>query len=230
MSDTTNDANAAVSKVNVAIVLDRSGSMESCRQDAVGAVNSYLRQLREDPRVDARLSLIIFDSESIDTIRDQVPARTCPDVTPDEYQPRASTPLLDAVGAGAALLDRVAGADERHILAIMTDGLENASREFSYDQIRKLLERKQQEDGWLVVYLGAGHDTWAAAQRIGLHPGSVARYEAAAMRETSDALYASSARYLYARSAKAGQKAAAFTREERSSLLGSKKDDSKPGR
>jgi len=93
-------------KVHVGIVLDRSGSMEDCRADAIGAVNSYLRQVKEDREMEARVSLIIFDSQSIDVVRDRVQAHGCAELGDSEYQPRAQTPLLDAVGHGAALLDR----------------------------------------------------------------------------------------------------------------------------
>ena len=85
-------------KVHVGIVLDRSGSMEDCRTDAIGAVNSYLRQVKDDQDMEASISLITFDSQSIDVIRDKAPAGSCAELAASEYQPRASTPLLDAVG------------------------------------------------------------------------------------------------------------------------------------
>src|SRR5262245_52293213 len=155
-------------KVHVGIVLDRSGSMEDCRADAIGAVNSYLRQVKDDKELDGRVSLIIFDSDGIDVIRDRVPAAECSILDPKEYQPRAATPLLDAVGHGAALLDKRKETGERCILAIMTDGLENASREYTKESIKALLDRKQKDEGWLVLYLGAGHDAWEQARDMGL--------------------------------------------------------------
>ena len=153
-----------VQKVHVGIVLDRSGSMEDCRTDAIGAINGYLRQVREDREMEAAsISLIIFDSQSIDTIRNRVLARDCEPLASREYQPRAQTPLLDAVGRGVALLDERKETGERCILAIMTDGLENASREHTTDTIKALLDRKQREDGWLIIYLGADHEAWKQA-------------------------------------------------------------------
>ena len=164
-------------KVHVGIVLDRSGSMEDCRTDAIGAVNSYLRQVKDDRSMEARISLTIFDSNGIDVIRDRVPAATCAELGASEYQPRAQTPLLDAVGHGAAHLDRSKEAGERCVLAIMTDGLENASREYTKETVRALLDRKQKEEGWLVLYLGAGHDAWSQAGAMGLHAGNVAGFD-----------------------------------------------------
>ena len=94
-----------VHKVHVAIVLDRSGSMEEARVNAIGAVNLYLQGLRDDESLDARLSIVLFDSQGIDTIRDREAVASCRDVMIDEYQPRGSTPLLDAVGYSVGISD-----------------------------------------------------------------------------------------------------------------------------
>jgi Mg-chelatase subunit ChlD len=206
-------------KVHVGIVLDRSGSMEDCRTDAVGAVNSYLRQLKDDTDMEADVSLMIFDSQSIDLIRDHVPAQDCAELGLSEYQPRAATPLLDAVGHGVAVLEKHATAGERRILAIMTDGLENASKEYTTDTIKLLLYRKQKQEGWLVLYLGANHDAWGQARAIGLHAGNVAAFHKGAVRATMQALGSRAARYTKA--ANPAQEAAAggFTERERSGML-----------
>jgi hypothetical protein len=160
-------------KVHVGIVLDRSGSMEDCRTDAIGAVNSYLRQVKDDKDIEASISLITFDSQSIDVIRDKTPAGSCAELAASEYQPRASTPLLDAVGHGVALLDKRKEPGERCILAVMTDGLENASREYTKETIKALLDRKQKEEGWLVLYLGADHDAGHRRARWGCTPATL---------------------------------------------------------
>lgn len=192
--------------------------MESCRTDAIGAVNSYMRQLRDDPEMTARISLVIFDSESIDTIRDRSPAKSCAELDAKEYQPRASTPLLDAVGSGAALLAKHAAKDERAILAIMTDGLENASKEYTNEQIKTLLDRRRKEDGWLVVYLGADHDSWAQAQRMGLEAGTTADFSKARVGSAAKAMYAMSSRYMKSRDRKA-----VFLEAERADMKGDDK-------
>lgn len=212
-----------VQKVHVGIVLDRSGSMEDCRADAVGAVNSYLRQVKEDTAMQADISLIIFDSQGIDVIRDRVPAGTCPELGMSEYQPRAQTPLLDAVGHGVGHLDRRKAAGERCILAIMTDGLENASREYTKDTIKTLLDRKQKEDGWLVLYLGAGHDAWSQASVLGLHAGNVADFNKGAISATMSKIASRSARYAASRDAAAEAASGGFTDDERTEMIGGKK-------
>ncbi len=211
-------------RVHVAIVLDRSGSMEDCRADAIGAVNSYLRQVRDDRELDARISLITFDSDSIDTIRDRVPGATCPELKAQEYQPRSSTPLLDAVGHAAGLLDRLSDAGERRILAVMTDGLENASKEYSRERLKSLLDRKQKEENWLVLYLGAGHDSWAQAREIGVNAGNVAQFAKASIAATAGVMHARAKRFASAPDAALDAASGGFTEAERDKLVG----DSKP--
>ena len=206
-------------KVHICIVLDRSGSMEDCRTDAIGAVNSYLRQVRDDKEMLARVSLVIFDSESIDTIRDRVLAATCPELGASEYQPRASTPLLDAVGRGIGLLDGKSESDERRILAVMTDGLENASREFTKERLKALIDRKQKEEGWLVLYLGAGHDSWSQAQHIGVVAANVANFSKASMGQTSAATFARSKRYVDSSDPVRAYMSDGFTGEERDAMM-----------
>ena len=155
-------------KASICVVLDRSGSMESCRSDAIGAVNSYMRQIRDDDTIDATVSIIIFDSVSIDCIRDRCPASTCPPIDDSEYEPRSMTPLLDAVAHGVSVLNASEKERQRHILVVMTDGLENASREHTKETIADLLKRKQEKEGWLIVYLGADHEAWEQAQHLGI--------------------------------------------------------------
>lgn len=205
--------------VSICVVLDRSGSMESCRMDALGAVNGYLRQVREDAEMNAHASVILFDTGSIDRIRDHVPVATCPEVTPDEYQPRGGTPLLDAVGHAVGLLETHSKPDARSILVVMTDGQENSSREYTKEAIAKLLKRKQDEESWLVVYLGANHDAWAQASSIGLATSNTAMFSLAAIADAGEVAYRRSARYSKARNMKADL-AEGFTAKEREKLRG----------
>lgn len=210
-------------KVHIGIVLDRSGSMEDCRADAIGAVNSYLRQVKEDKDLEARISLVIFDSQGIDVIRDRVPAGGCAELGSGEYQPRASTPLLDAVGHGAALLDRRKEPNERCILAIMTDGLENASREYTKETVKALLDRKQKEDGWLVLYLGADHDAWDQARALGLNAGNVAAFSKRHMHESMASIASRSRRYATASEPAIEAARGGFTDSERDGMTGTDK-------
>ncbi len=185
-----------VHKVHIAMVLDRSGSMVDARFDAVSAVNRYLGHVRSDKSMDARLSVVVFDSEGIDTIRDRVPVSACAEVALNEYEPRGATPLLDAVGYSVGIVDCLTGKDERRIMAIVTDGLENASREYTRDQLKVLLDRKQREDGWLILYMGAGHDSFSQARQIGIPARHTADFSLNAFGETADVLKTVGSRFL----------------------------------
>lgn len=192
--------------------------MESCRTDAIGAVNSYLRQMKEEKDSEGRVSLIIFDSQSIDVIRAGVPAATCAELEAREYEPRASTPLLDAVAEGVRVLDTKSNPAERRVLAIMTDGLENASKEHTKETIKALLERKQKDEGWLVVYLGTGHDAWAQAGQMGLAAGNVMHYARSRTKSTIVQVMKRQQRYAAADDAAAEALTGGFTEAERAEV------------
>ncbi len=142
------------------------------------------------------------------------PAGSCVELAASEYQPRASPSLLDAVGHGVALLDKRKEPGEHCILAVMTDGLENASREYSKETIKALLDRKQKEEGWLVLYPGAGHDAWTQARAMGLHAGNVAAFDKQAIGVSMAAIGARSKRYAMA----ADEASGGFTDGERAGM------------
>lgn len=195
----------------VHVVLDRSGSMNVIRDDTIGAFNTYVEDLaKAEP--EARLSLTIFDSHSIDSIVENKKIGKVPELTKETFIPRAGTPLFDAIGRTVAELEATKGKNK--VLVVITDGYENASREFSRDQIRKLLEDKQEKDKWLVLYLGANQDAFAEGSTFGTRSGSSMSYAASSkgMRSAFKGAAGSTARF----SASGGDlMAAAFTTEER---------------
>lgn len=204
----------------VHIVLDRSGSMEPCRRETVSTLNEYLSSLKSDQEIEARISLSTFDSESIDLIRDKVPVVNCQPLDEADYQPRAMTPLFDAVGSAVTEMDRAEKRpQERMALVILTDGMENASHEYTAGAVKKLIERKQDEDHWLVLYLGADHDAWSQGAQIGLRAGNTAEFSKDHVFKTAKTLYGSSARYMKA-DIEMAQDASAFTDDERGEILG----------
>lgn len=163
-------AHAARRRTRLTVVIDRSGSMEGLRGFVVEGVNQLLSDL--DP--DTVVTIVQFDDhDPFEVLVDGVPAAEVTPITADDYEPRGSTPLFDAVGravgrlAGACETDRVLGDPTRAVLAIVSDGCENASREFTGDQVRTLLEHHQAE-GWTVQYLGLGNDAFSEAATIGL--------------------------------------------------------------
>lgn len=180
----------------IALLLDRSGSMAFHRTETIAAVNGYLNEATDDPAlVIARFTLVTFDSASIDVVRDGEPLAQCRRLAENEFVPRGATPLLDAVAHAIALLERQGARTDPHILAIVTDGNENASVEHTRASIRALIEEKR-KSGWLVLYLGANQDSWAEACSLGIKPGNVADYDVHAHDGVSVALKGLSSRYV----------------------------------
>ena len=159
----------------IALLLDRSGSMASCRENALVGVNGYLREVADDPELlSGLITLLTFDGGSIDIVRDDVPLAICPPLDATEFVPRGATPLLDAVAKTVSLLDRYEGrADDPRVQVILTDGYENASQEHTRASISALF-RERRAAGWLVLYLGANQDSWAEAQHLGVEQNAVA--------------------------------------------------------
>jgi hypothetical protein len=194
------------------ILLDRSGSMENCRDTTIDAFNEYVMGFRRSDSVDARLSLTIFDSDGIDRIEHLKGAAQFPELSRQTYVPRAMTPLLDAIGQVVADIDKVElRADEKVGLVIITDGQENASKEFKKDAVKALLEGRQKDKGWLITFLGAEIDAFSEAGAIGVNAGHSMYVDKKAMIRAMKSLNQSQSRY-----ASTGDlKQAEFTEEER---------------
>ena len=141
-------------ETSITMVLDRSGSMESCRAATITSVNRYLLEARGDENLkEAGFELMIFDTQSLDVIRSGR-MTDVKDITSEDFQPRGGTPLLDAIGRGVDRLDKKA-ASNKAILVIVTDGEENSSKKHNYESIKALIDDRQTK-GWLIVFLGAG--------------------------------------------------------------------------
>jgi hypothetical protein len=157
--------------------------MRSVADDTVGGFNQFLSEQRQKPGA-ARLTLAQFDSEDpFEVLIDGVDLDEVPDLDPSRYQPRAWTPLYDAVGQMIARID--AGIEERaarslpeedQVVVIVTDGLENRSRRFGRADIFRLVEERRRA-GWAFVFLGADQDAFAEGGRIGVAPQARVAWE-----------------------------------------------------
>lgn len=195
----------------VHILLDRSGSMEDCRDETISAFNEYLGKLRADSDSDIRITLMTFDSEGQDVVFDGAPAADAPTLTRETFVPRAMTPLFDAVGRAVAHTDNVTLRDSEKIsFVVLTDGLENASVEHTLQSVRALLESRQKDKGWHVVFLGADEASWAQGATMGAQSARSLRFSKKKMRATFAALYRTQQAYTHNRMGEAG-----FTDEER---------------
>jgi uncharacterized protein YegL len=210
----------------IVAVVDRSGSMNSCREEMEGGFNSFIDTQKKAPG-EARLTLVQFD-DRYDVVHNGVPIK---DVPPFQLEPRGWTALRDAVGRAITevgnRLDKTPE-DQRPglvVVMIVTDGKENHSREFSAAQVREMISRQEKVYNWQFMYLGANHDVFAAADAIGIQPTNATSYE----EKTAGALYDGMACKLLGMrmaSARGGKVDAAFTDEERAKIAG-KTDEKK---
>jgi hypothetical protein len=170
--------------VHVSVVLDRSGSMASIASDIVGGFNEFLAEQRRTPGT-VRVTLAQFDSQGpFEVLIDAVDLREVTDLARSAYQPRAMTPLYDAVGrmigridAGIAKRAELGLAEEDQVVAIVTDGLENASAEHTQATVFKLIEERRKA-GWVFVFLGANQDAFASGERMAVAQGNRADWAA----------------------------------------------------
>ena len=162
-------------------VLDRSGSMTGLEDDTVGGYNALLEGNRAIEG-EAVVTTVLFDHEMI-RLHDRVPIAEVHPMTRSDYVPRGSTALLDAVGFTLRDMERTQKIlpeecrAEHVMVAIATDGYENASTHFDYAQVKRMMIAAQ-ERGWEVVFLGANIDVAAEAARIGVRTDHAMRYEA----------------------------------------------------
>ena len=210
MTTTTESSLTGSAKLYAHIVLDRSGSMHSCAADAVGGYNEYLAKLPAS----ARVSLTLFDTGGIDLVRDAVEP-VAAGITEDEYVPRASTPLYDAIGRTIAEAEKRCLGFDRVALVILTDGFENASREFGREDILTLLTRKQEQDGWLIVYLGANQDAWAIGEKFGTAQVNSLSFDTCNLGDVFVNVANSTLRYVESESSQIGRQRAGFSADER---------------
>ena len=166
--------------LEVVFILDRSGSMSGLEADTIGGFNSTLeKQKKEFDNI--VWSTILFD-DRVEVIHDRMPAQSVKELTDREYYVRGMTALLDAVGGA---IDHTVAVHkhtkkeflpEKTLFVITTDGMENASREYSYEQVRRKIRHEQKKYGWEFIFLGANIDAVAEAGRIGIAASRAASY------------------------------------------------------
>jgi len=156
-------------------ILDRSGSMSGLESDTIGGFNAMLAKQKEAPGV-CRLTTVLFNHE-VELLHDRLDLQAVQPLSDKEYYVRGNTAMLDAIGQTIAKIDGVqkhSAADcraDKVLFVITTDGQENASREYTYGQIKKLIEQHRQHHGWEFIFLGANIDVEEVVSQIGIPRG-----------------------------------------------------------
>ena len=153
------------------IILDESGSMCSIEKQAIDGVNETVQTIRAAQKKhedqEHFLTLVSFNSNSVKTIYDNVEAEKVEELTGRQYRPSCRTPLYDAMGDALTRLSKNVAENDAVLVTVITDGYENASREYSGKAIKSLVESLK-SNGWLFTYIGANQDVEAVAAAISI--------------------------------------------------------------
>ncbi|TRW86196.1 VWA domain-containing protein [Mycolicibacterium sp. 018/SC-01/001] len=203
----------------IAFLLDRSGSMQSIKSDVVGGFDAFLAEQRAGDG-DCRVTLAQFD-DGYEVVYRALPVG---DVPPLVLNPRNTTALLDSMGKlitdTAAEIAAFAKDDKPGsvIIAIMTDGLENASQEWSRPAIKALVEQQTNEFGWEFLYMGADQDAVEVGKDLGVKAEQAATYSRGKSREAMAAMSVNVRGYRNARLLDEAAPMPAFSEDQRSEL------------
>ena len=163
-------------------ILDRSGSMAGLEKDTIGGFNAMIEKQKAEEG-EAYVSTVLFDNYS-EVIHDRVALNDVPKLTEKEYYVRGCTALLDAVGGAIHHIGNVhkyareEDRPEKTLFVITTDGMENASRRYSYEKVREMITRQKEKYGWEFLFLGANIDAAREAARFGIDADCAADYHA----------------------------------------------------
>ena len=165
--------------VELVFILDRSGSMGGLESDTIGGYNSMLSKQKKEKTGKVSVTTVLFDDQ-YELLYNQVPIEKVSPMTEEEYYVRGSTALLDAIGK--TVMQVKANQDKKEIkdkflFVIITDGMENASREYRADQIKKLIEERKEKNNWEFLFLGANIDAIGAAKDIGIDSSRAVRFK-----------------------------------------------------
>ena len=155
-------------KINVIFLLDRSGSMQGAETDTIGGYNSFLKKQKDNTLI----TTVLFDDE-YEMLYYRENIRKVKKLTTSEYFVRGCTALYDAIGKTINKIEKEVK-NEKVLFVITTDGLENASKEYHKEDIRKLIKKHSK---WEFIYLGANIDSYAEGSSIGIKSSNISNYK-----------------------------------------------------
>jgi uncharacterized protein YegL len=163
-------------------IIDRSGSMGGLESDTIGGFNAMLKENQAAPG-EALVTTVLFDDQ-YELLHDRIDIKAVAPLTDSDYTVRGTTALLDAVGK---TINKIRAAHkhtaedfrpEKVLFAIITDGMENASREYSAEWIKARIERQKQKYGWEFIFMGANMDAVLEAGKLGIDADRALNYNA----------------------------------------------------
>ena len=164
----------------IVFILDRSGSMSGLEADTIGGFNSMIEKQKK-AEGEALISTVLFDNTS-EVIHDRVSVQNIKPMTDEDYTVRGCTALLDAIGGAIRHIGnvhkyaRVEDVPEHTMFVITTDGMENASRRYDSDKVKKMIERQKEKYGWEFLFLGANIDAVETARHFGISEDRAVNY------------------------------------------------------
>lgn len=169
-------------RTELVFILDKSGSMSGLESDTIGGFNAMLARQKNEMG-EAFVTTVLFD-DNYELLHDRTNIKSVAPITEKDYAVGGCTALLDAIGKTinkVGYAQKYAHEDlraDKVIVVITTDGMENASHEYSFDRIRQMVERQKTRYGWEFIFLGANIDAIATAARFGIHADKAANYVA----------------------------------------------------
>lgn len=166
----------------IVFILDRSGSMSGLEADTIGGFNSMVEKQKRE-RGEALISTVLFDNTS-EVIHDRVDVQKIRPMTEKDYSVRGCTALLDAIGGAIHHIGNVhkyarpEDVPEHTLFIITTDGMENASHQYSSDKVKQMIERQKSKYGWEFIFLGANIDAVETAKGFGISEDRAVNYHA----------------------------------------------------
>lgn len=172
--------NSMGNSLELVFILDRSGSMRGLEADTIGGFNSMIERQRKEEG-DVFVSTVLFDDKT-EVLYDRVPLERIHPMTDRDYYVRGCTALLDAVGGAIDHIGHLhkrmgESKPDRTLFVITTDGMENASRWYTYDRIRQMVSHQQEKYHWEFLFLGANIDAVHEAGRFGIHADRAVNFE-----------------------------------------------------
>lgn len=154
--------------LDLIFLIDRSGSMYGSEKDTIGGFNSFIQKERKK-ELNTKVTTILFDDQ-YEILYERKLINDVSKLTEDEYYVRGCTALLDAIGKTITTLDHKI--ENKVLFVIMTDGMENASVEYSKSQIRNMINSHT----WEFIFIGADIDSYSEAENIGIRKSRTANY------------------------------------------------------